>query len=82
MFYKVPNKTNETVSLGDTAISLYTPAPTTWRGRGDQAGTPDPLKFQVPRSTQIFFGGGGKLQTNIPEILEWRHSRNFEQNIC
>ena len=26
----------------------------------------------------FYFSGGGVLQTNIPEILEWRHSRNFE----
>ena len=25
--------------------------------------------------------GGGVLQTNIPEILEWGHSRNFEPKI-
>ena len=24
------------------------------------------------------YGGGGGFQTNIPEILEWGHSRNFE----
>ena len=55
------------VSTGDTAISLHMRAP-------------DQLKLKVPRSAQIFiFGGVGVvLQTNIPEILEWGHSRNFE----
>ena len=69
IFYKVLNKTNEMVSLGDTTISLYTPAPTTWRGRGDQAGSPDPLKFQVPRSTQIFIGGGGDSRPTFLKYL-------------
>ena len=42
---------------------------------------------KVPRSVQIcifIFGGGGGVvvQTNIPEILEWGHSRNFEHKYC
>ena len=54
---------------------------------GGEVCGPDQLKSQVPRSVQIFiFSGGGRrglvVQTNIPEILEWGHSRNFEQNIC
>ena len=58
------------VSTGDTAISLHIRAP-------------DQLKLKVPRSAQIFIFGKGRgdrrvLQTNIPEILEWEHSRNFE----
>ena len=53
-------------------------------GRGGQ------LKSQVPRSFQIFIcvcvgGGGGEagvmVQTNIPEILECGHSRNFTPKI-
>ena len=30
----------------------------------------------------IFGAGGVVVQTKIPEILEYGHSRNFEQNIC
>ena len=46
-----------------------------WGGGGGGAGaTPDQLKLKVPN----FHGEGGVLQTNIPEILEWGHSRNFE----
>ena len=30
----------------------------------------------------VGWGAGRELQTNIPEILECGHSRNFEQNIC
>ena len=52
----------------------------TWEGGG--GGTPDQLKSQVPSPGHIFiFGGGGVLQTNIPEKLEWGHSRNFEPKI-
>ena len=36
-----------------------------------------PTQPKVPISVQICMGGGG-VQTNIPEILEWGHSRNFE----
>ena len=35
-------------------------------------------KFQF--SFDPLLGGGEVLQTNIPEILEWGHSRNFEPN--
>ena len=101
---------NDTVSLGDTAISLHTLAPTKvllgWDGG---PGTPDQLKSKVPRSVKIFifrgeegstpnqfeskvpspfqifilggWGGGVVLQTNIPEILGWGHSRYFESKI-
>ena len=34
-----------------------------------------PTQPKVPRSVQICMGG--VVQTNIPEILEWGHSRNF-----
>ena len=44
-------------------------------------GTADQLKSKVPSPDQIFIWGDGVLlQTNTPEILEWGHSRNFEQN--
>ena len=46
-----------------------------WRGA-----TPDQLKSKVPRSVQIFIGGG-VLETNISEILQRGHSRNFEPKI-
>ena len=46
---------NETVSLGDTAISLHKPAARLIRGV--------------------------VVQANIPEILEWGHSRNFAPKI-
>ena len=56
-----------------------------WRGDNGKGCTPDQLKSKVPRSGQIFIGGwgwwGGVLQTNIPEILKWGHSRNFEPKI-
>ena len=41
-------------------------------------GTNKPCKLKVPRSAQIFIGGGGVLQATILEILEWGNSRNFE----
>ena len=44
-----------------------------------------PTQPKVPRSVQIcIWGGGGKgvvVQANIPEILEWGHSKNFEPKI-
>ena len=46
------------------------------RGGGGED-TPGQLKSKVPGSAQIFIFGG-LLQTNIPEILEWGHSRDFE----
>ena len=39
------------------------------------------LKFQVPSPDQILIFSWGILQTNIPEILEWGHSRNLEPKI-
>ena len=42
------------------------------------------LKSQVPRSFVCGWGGGGGgvvVQTNIPEILECGHSRNFTPKI-
>ena len=48
-----------------------------------------PTQIPSAKICQIFIfevgGGWGKpvvVQTNIPEILGWGHSRNFEQNIC
>ena len=71
---------NETVSLGDTAISLHTPAPTPVILEG--GGTLDQLKFKVPQSGQVFiFGGRGYSGHHIPQILEWGHSKNFEHKI-
>ena len=67
-------QSNEMVSLVDTAISLHIPFAT----------VPRPTQPKVPRSIQMcIFGVGGVLgaggvQTNIPEILEWGHSRNFK----
>ena len=44
--------------------------------------TSDRLKSRVPRSAQIFIlGGGGVLQTNIPEILEWGTQGILNQKI-
>ena len=56
---------NKTVSLGDTGISLHTPAPVCVCGGG--GGTPDQLKSKVPLSSiwpNLHGGGGGVLQTN------------------
>ena len=48
---------NETVSLGDTAVSLHTLIPTMLRGRGVILGY---SKLKVPSPDQIFiFGQGG-----------------------
>ena len=59
-----------------SSLTFFDDTCTTRRGWGC---TPDKLKPQGPSPDQIFisFGGGGVLQTNIPEILEWGHSRNF-----
>ena len=51
-------------------ISLHTPVP-------DQL---NPKCQDLAKSD--LGGGGGVIQTNIPEILEWRHSRNFEHKSC
>ena len=40
-----------------------------------------PIQPKIPRSVQICMGRG-VVQTNIPEILEWEHSRNFEHKFC
>ena len=48
---------SETVFLGDTAISLQTPAPTLVMGGGGSLHRP---KSKVPQPGQVFiFGGGG-----------------------
>ena len=50
---KIGWKYNKTVSFGNTAISLHTPALTLVGGGGGGGGGPDQLKSQVPRSIQI-----------------------------
>ena len=52
---------------------------------GGRGGCPDRLnpKHQDLSKSAFFLGGGEGVvaQTNIPEILEWGHSRNFEPKI-
>ena len=58
-------------------VSTYK-LPETWKGGGYSR----PTQTQSAKTCLNFhWGGGGVLQTNIPEILEWGHSRNFEPKI-
>ena len=50
----------------------------TGEGGGIQTNSNPKCQFLTKFS---FSGGGEKLQTNIPEILEWGHSGNFEPKI-
>ena len=70
---------NETVSLGDTATSLHTPAPTlVGVGGGGVLQTNSSSKCQdLPKFSFL----GEVLKTNIPEILQLGHSRNLEPKI-
>ena len=71
------------VPFGDTAISLNTPARTKVHGGGGEVvQINSKAKCQdLPKFSFSGEGGIGIVQTNIPEIIEWRHSRNFEPKI-
>ena len=61
---------NETVSVGDTAVSLHT-----------LGGV-----FLAPQNSEVltkfsFSGGGGDSGHHIPQILEWGHSSNASKNL-
>ena len=65
---------NEMVSTGDTEISLHIRAET--RVGGLLQANSNPKCQDLPKFS--FSGEGVLLQTNIPEILEWGYSRDFE----
>ena len=78
-----PESSNETVSMGDTAVILHaffpTMSPRPVGGRGVFWNNSNP-KSQVLIKF-LFPGGGGFCGHHIPQIFEWGNSRNFEHKV-